>query len=101
MNDHRGRAFTLVELLVVIAVIAMLLAMMLPALASARKAAYASQCASNVRQLGIATELYTHDYNGYFPAKYLGWSPNTNSGHVSWLLHGDPNVSVPPALPLP
>ena len=97
MNDHRGRAFTLVELLVVIAVIAMLLAMMLPALASARKAAYASQCASNVRQLGIATELYTHDYNGYFPAKYLGWSPNTNSGHVSWLLHGDPNVSVPPA----
>ena len=97
MTNRPCRAFTLVELLVVMAVIALLLGMMLPALESARNAAYASQCASNVRQVGTATELYTHDFNSYFPAKYLGWSHNTNSGHVAWLMHGDPNVSVPPS----
>ena len=97
MSDRSCRAFTLVELLVVIAVIALLIALMLPALKSARASAQVAQCGSNLRQVCIATELYTHDFNGYFPAKHLGWSPNTNSGHVAWLMHGDPHVSVPPS----
>ena len=97
MTNRPRRAFTLIELLVVIAVIAMLIAVMLPALESARASAQVAQCSSNTRQICMATELYTHDFNSYFPAKYLGWSPNTNSGHVAWLLHGDPNVSVPPS----
>ena len=97
MTNRSCRAFTLVELLVVISVIALLIALLMPALESARRSAQVAQCSSRMRQVCIATELYTHDFNSYFPAKYLGWSHNTNSGHVAWLMHGDPNVSVPPS----
>ena len=97
MADRSCLAFTLVELLVVIAVIALLIALLMPALEAARRSAHVAQCSSNLRQICIATELYTHDFRGYFPAKHLGWSPNTNSGHVFCMMYGDPNVSVPPS----
>jgi len=97
MEAKRSGGFTLIELLVVVAIIALLIALLMPALESARASANVAQCGSRIRQIGVATVLYTEDYQGYFPAKYLGWSPNTNSGHVAWLMHGDPNVSVPPS----
>jgi len=61
---HRAPAFTLVELLVVIAIIAILSSMLLPVLARAKAAAHRGACESNLRQLGIVTELYWSDNSG-------------------------------------
>ena len=63
---QNGRAFTLVELLVVIAVIAMLSAMLLPVLARGRCSAQRAACESNLRQLGTAAEIYLGDNSGNF-----------------------------------
>lgn len=61
-------AFTLVELLVVIAVIAILVALLLPALARAREAGRASICLSNLRQCFIACRTYADESRGFGPA---------------------------------
>ncbi len=59
-------AFSLIELLVVIAIVALLIGLLVPALAAARGQARASVCASNLRQLAAANELYVADHAGYY-----------------------------------
>lgn len=84
------KAFTLIELLVVIAIIAILAAILFPVFAKAKEAAKKSSDLSNVKQIGVALQIYLADYDDTYPQAYYyrndqsSGNVNGTCGYVHW-----------------
>ncbi len=90
------KGFTLIELLVVIAIIAILAAILFPVFARAREKARQTSCLSNVKQMALAVQMYSQDYDEKMPfaqmiydvAVYQPWQDKTvSSGYYADLLY--------------
>src|SRR5258708_3910591 len=64
------KAFTIIEMAVVLGVLAILLALLLPTVQRARELANRAVCASNLRQIGVACRMYANDHEGLFPGHF-------------------------------
>jgi prepilin-type N-terminal cleavage/methylation domain-containing protein len=89
-SDRQPRAFTLIELLMVVAIIALLIGLLVPALSRARESGRSSVCSSNLRQLVIALDTYANDHAD----RYAPGAPDFLTNRVRW--HG---ARASPALP--
>jgi prepilin-type N-terminal cleavage/methylation domain-containing protein/prepilin-type processing-associated H-X9-DG protein len=76
MSKHK--AFTLIELLVVIAIIAILAAILFPVFAQAREKARQTSCLSNMKQLGLALQMFAQDHDEYLPKAWFNDEPDTS-----------------------
>jgi prepilin-type N-terminal cleavage/methylation domain-containing protein/prepilin-type processing-associated H-X9-DG protein len=85
------KAFTLIELLVVIAIIAVLAAILFPVFAQAKASAKATACLSNMKQLGLATQMYVTEYDDFLFYR-SGWV-NSRSGNTR--IAGPGSLSAP------
>jgi prepilin-type N-terminal cleavage/methylation domain-containing protein/prepilin-type processing-associated H-X9-DG protein len=80
----KRRAFTLIELLVVIAIIAILAAILFPVFAQAREKARATMCLSNTKQVGLALQMYTQDYDEMLPSVHAAAPPTDQWTDQNW-----------------
>lgn len=85
------RAFTLIEVLVVIAVIAILAAIQFPVFAKAKTDAKKTACTSNLMQVGKATAMYLNDFDGlmpWVPDEYLQLTPAVDAAGKKYVSMG-------------
>ena len=96
-----ARGFTLIELLVVIAIIGILAALLLPVLNRARQKAHAAYCLNNLKQWGLATQLYVAEHNDFLPPEGFG-NPTTMSQLTNgWYFHLPQAIGVKPYWEMP
>lgn len=88
-TTNKYRAFTLIELLIVIAIIAILASILFPVFARARENARRASCASNMKQVGLAVMQYVQDYDEHFPGgSRLKLISNFNAPASTPTVHG-------------
>jgi len=96
----KNAAFTLIELMVVIAIMCILMAFALPSFRTVLENSRTAKCANNLKQIGAATFLYTEDHSQYFPVSTGGsmsWGvPNSTTGQLSWMEQLGPYLGNPP-----
>ena len=89
LQGHR-KAFTLVELLVVIAIIAILASLAFPALQKSMESSRKAACNSNLRQIGVSLISYANDHDGYLPRTVNNGVGAVNSMESSWYMALNP-----------
>jgi prepilin-type N-terminal cleavage/methylation domain-containing protein/prepilin-type processing-associated H-X9-DG protein len=82
------KGFTLIEVLIVVGIICIISAIILPALSRAREKSRQSTCANNLRQIALATQMYSADNSGQYPSWFNGFAianplPNSKPG-IGW-----------------
>ncbi len=87
LQRNGDRAFTLIELLLVVAIIGILADLLLLAPGKTKAAAKRIDCANNLRQINLETQMYVHDYEDFLPSVLSVHPPTTDcwgSGYESW-----------------
>lgn len=100
LEQNRGAAFTLIELLTVIAIIGILAAILIPVVGRVRESARQAVCVSNLRQVGVAIQLYIDDHNDVMPGPFYSGAihsfPSPTNSRLSVQIAPYVDVPTPP-----